>query len=94
VLGVDEGADPAQLLGLADMMLPLPNCFSIVDTATSMAFSRAESRSRTGAGAKAGALTAASLLSVLLSLFSVVAMVCSPGQLEIAGPSSARDRKT
>ena len=44
------------------MMLPLPNCFSMVETARSMALSRAASRSRTGAGA---------LTSLLVSVFSV-----------------------
>src|SRR4029079_13106858 len=66
------------------MMLPLPNCFSMVVTARSMALSRATSRSRTGALATSLASLAsfASLLSLTsfmsrVSLVSGVAMVVS-----------------
>ncbi len=50
-------------------MLPLPNCFSIVDTATSIAFSRAGSCSRDGF---LSTFSTFSSLSALISLFSVV----------------------
>ena len=69
-------------------MLPLPNCFSMVETARSMALSRAGSRGRS---------TATSLPSpfesAFVSLFSVVVVAMSflLGQLEAR---AARDRKT
>src|SRR6187200_1468170 len=61
------------------MMLPLPNCFSIVETASSMALSRWGSRSR-GAAVTGAALTASSLLS-LESTLSSVAMSLSLREL-------------
>ena len=53
-------------------MLPLPNCFSIVDTATSIAFSRSGSRSR-ALGAPVSSFSASLALSASRSrVFSVV----------------------
>ena len=79
-------------------MLPLPNCFSIVDTATSIALSRAGSRSRiaTGESLSTALSTALSALSNLVSLFSVVVVAMSSFsgvscQLEA---SAARDLRT
>src|SRR5688572_28875564 len=69
------------------MMLPFPNCFSMVETASSMALSRWVSRSR-GNGVTGAALTASSLLS-FDSAFSSVAMSLSclrklfPSQLQV-----------
>jgi hypothetical protein len=64
------------------MMLPLPNCFSIVDTATSIAFSRPGSRSRIAATvASLSAFSTFSPCSGLLSLFSVVVVAMSSSPL-------------
>ena len=54
-------------------MLPLPNCFSIVETARSIALSRAGSRGR-GSGSWSSLST---LVSALVSLFSVVVVAMS-----------------
>ena len=71
-------------------MLPLPNCFSIVETARSIAFSR------TGSRVGFGFLSSFSTLVSGFSLFSVVVVAmsclrCGSCQLEF---SAARDRKT
>src|SRR5450432_1339774 len=58
------------------MMLPLPNCFSMVETARSIALSRTASRGGAAAVGVSLLSTFISLLISLFSLFSVVAM-CS-----------------
>ncbi len=84
-------------------MLPLPNCFSMVETARSMALSRLSSRGAAAAtGGAAGtdaSLTSftsfTSFASVLDSLLSV-AFVFSPCRCQLAtrAPRDTRCRKT